>query len=106
MNRVCFTLRVEPSKLDEYRAHHQQVWPEMLEALSRAGWHNYSLFLREDGLLVGYFETPGSFDEALAAMSSEPINARWQDLMAPYFEGAGDHADEMMSQMVEVFHLP
>ena len=106
MNRVCFTLCVEPSKLDEYRTHHQQVWPEMLEALSRAGWHNYSLFLRDDGLLVGYFETPGTFDEALAAMSSEPINAEWQDLMAPYFEGGGDHADEMMSQMVEVFHLP
>ncbi len=106
MNRVCFTLRVEPSKLDEYRTHHQQVWPEMLEALSRAGWHNYSLFLRDDGLLVGYFETPGTFDEALAAMSSEPINVEWQDLMAPYFEGGGDHADEMMSQMVEVFHLP
>ena len=23
-----------------------------------AGWHNYSLFLRHDGTLFGYFETP------------------------------------------------
>ena len=106
MNRVCFTLRVKPASLDEYRAHHQRVWPEMLEALSRTGWHNYSLFLRADGLLVGYFETPNSFEDALAAMSSEPINARWQELMAPFFDGGGEHADRMMSQLDEIFHLP
>jgi L-rhamnose mutarotase len=106
MNRVCFTLRVKPSMLEEYRQQHQRVWPEMLEALSRTGWHNYSLFLEADGMLVGYFETPGSLEEAVEAMSTEPINARWQDLMAPYFEGSGDHADQMMRRLDEVFHLP
>ena len=39
-------------------------------------------------------------------MSSEPINTRWQELMAPFFEGSGDHADEMMRQIDEIFHLP
>ena len=28
----------------------------MLDALRRTGWRNYSLFLREDGLLIGYLE--------------------------------------------------
>ena len=65
MNRVCFTLRVKPTVLEEYKAHHEQVWPEMLDALRRTGWHNYSLFLDDDGLLVGYFETPGTFEECL-----------------------------------------
>jgi L-rhamnose mutarotase len=31
----------------------------MLEALSRSGWHNYSLFMRADGTLFGYFEGTG-----------------------------------------------
>ncbi len=106
MNRVCFTLRVKPTVLEEYKAHHEQVWPEMLDALRRAGWHNYSLFLDDDGLLVGYFETTGTFEECLAAMSTEPINARWQELMSPYFEGSGEHADHMMRQLSQVFHLP
>ena len=35
MNRYCFTLRVRPDRLSEYRARHQAVWPEMLEALAR-----------------------------------------------------------------------
>jgi L-rhamnose mutarotase len=46
-----------------------RVWPEMLDALRDAGWHNYSLFLREDGLLFGYFETPVDLATAQQAMA-------------------------------------
>merc|ERR1712166_559737 len=54
----------------------------MLQALSRTGWTNYSLFLAEDGLLVGYVETPD-------------------------FEALGDaKADESMAPIEEIFHLP
>jgi L-rhamnose mutarotase len=105
MNRVGFTLRVKPELIDEYRRHHTQVWPEMLDALRRTGWHNYSLFLRDDGTLFGYVELPGTFAEALAAMDAEPINARWQALMAPYFEGDGSAPDQQMQTLEEVFHL-
>jgi len=106
MQRIGFLLKVRQDKIDEYKAHHKAVWPEMLDALRRTGWHNYSLFMRPDGLLFGYFETPESFEAALEGMSAEEVNARWQDFMAPYFEGVGDtHADEMMVTLEEVFHL-
>ena len=106
MKRVGFLLKVKPDKIDEYKAHHERVWPEMLEALRRTGWHNYSLFMRPDGMLFGYFETPNSFQSALDGMAGEAINQKWQDFMAPYFEGlGGTHADQMMEELVEVFHL-
>ena len=106
MQRVGFLLKVKPDKLAEYTARHQAVWPEMLAALRRAGWHNYSLFLREDGLLFGYFETPENFQAALAAMATEEINAKWQADMAPFFENlSGAQADQSMLQLAEVFHL-
>ena len=54
MKRVCFVLQVKPDRLDEYKWRHRAVWLEMLDALRETGWNNYSLFLREDGLLVGY----------------------------------------------------
>lgn len=57
MQRVCFLLKVREDRIAEYRARHAAVWPEMRAALSATGWHNYSLFLRDDGLLVGYLET-------------------------------------------------
>lgn len=106
MKRIGFLLQVKPEKIPEYKARHQAVWPEMLDALRRTGWHNYSLFMREDGLLFGYFETPESFQAALDGMTREEINARWQDTMAPFFENlAGAHADQSMVELQEVFHL-
>ena len=77
----------------------------MLDALRAHGWHNYSLFLREDGTLFGYFETPGSFADARQGMAGEAVNALWQKEMAPFFEGTGEAADRMMGELVEVFHL-
>ncbi|MBN1811174.1 MAG: L-rhamnose mutarotase [Anaerolineae bacterium] len=105
MRRVGFLLKVKEDMLDEYKERHEAVWPEMLDALCRTGWHNYSLFMREDGLLFGYFEAAESFQASLDGMAEEEINAKWQDAMAPFFEGTGDHADRMMVELEEVFHL-
>ncbi|MGH9720516.1 MAG: L-rhamnose mutarotase [Bryobacteraceae bacterium] len=103
--RVCFCLQVKPEKLEEYRERHDAVWPEMQDALRRTGWHNYSLFLREDGLLIGYVETP-DFERALAEMAKTGVNRRWQEWMAPFFQGIpGRKADEQMQVIPEVFHL-
>ena len=106
MKRIGFLLKVKPDKIEEYKLRHQAIWPEMLAALRRTGWHNYSLFLREDGLLFGYFETPESLQAAQAGMSHEAINTQWQDLMAPFFENlTGAQADQSMVELEEVFHL-
>src|SRR3954471_2344300 len=85
LERVCFELRVRADRLDEYRERHRAVWPEMLAALRDAGWTNYSLFLREDGMLIGYCETD-DFEAAQRAMEATEVNARWQAEMAPLFE--------------------
>lgn len=105
MRRVGFVLQVKKDKLDEYKQHHQAVWAEMLDALRRTGWHNYSLFLRDDGLLFGYFEAAESFQASLAGMAREEINAKWQAFMAPYFEALAGRPDENMIELEEVFHL-
>lgn len=104
MTRVGFVLKVKLDMIDEYKRRHREVWPEMLDALTRTGWHNYTLFMRDDGLLFGYVEAVGTLAEALEGMSKEEVNARWQAEMAPFFEGSGE-ADRMMEELVEVFHL-
>jgi len=103
--RVCFQLQVRKDRIDEYKARHQAVWPEMLDALRQTGWSNYSLFLREDGLLIGYLET-ADFDRALAGMAILEVNDRWQDEMKGFFEDPqGRPADRQMELFEEVFHL-
>ncbi len=106
MKRVGFLLKVREDRIEEYKAHHRAVWPDMLDALRRNGWHNYSLYMRNDGLMFGYFETEESFAIALEGMSNEDVNRRWQDMMSPFFEiPDGAHPDEMMVELEEVFHL-
>ncbi|WP_228386256.1 L-rhamnose mutarotase [Ornithinicoccus halotolerans] len=103
--RVCFQLQVRPDRIEEYKERHRQVWPEMQQALRETGWHNYSLFLREDGLLIGYFETP-SLPDAVAGMAAREVNARWQAEMAAFFEDLdGATPDTGFLRLEEVFHL-
>jgi L-rhamnose mutarotase len=91
--------------VEEYRARHAQVWPELQEALRETGWKNYSLFLRADGTLVGYLETE-DFDRCCAAMKEHPVNARWQAEMTPFFENLGSLGpDDHMQPLPEIFHL-
>ncbi|HWM17119.1 MAG TPA: L-rhamnose mutarotase [Microbacterium sp.] len=102
--RVCFQLQVKPDRIAEYRARHAAVWPDMLQALKAAGWNNYSLFLRDDGLLIGYVETP-SITDAQAAMAQTEVNTRWQAEMGEFFVDLDAPPDEGFVRLTEVFHL-
>ena len=118
MERVCFLARIRPGRLEEYRERHTNVWPEMREALREAGWGNYSLFLTDDGLLVGYLETD-DYQAALDAMAATDVNTRWQAEMAEYFMNAtavagaagagsdtdGGPPDRSFLRIAEIFHL-
>jgi len=76
-------------RLEKYKEYHRNVWPEQPEALSRTGWHTYTLFLRANGMLFGYVEVPDTFEAALAGMAKEEVNLKWQEMMKPYFEALG-----------------
>jgi L-rhamnose mutarotase len=104
MERVCFQLQVKPDRISEYTRRHAAVWPEMLQALTATGWRNYSLFLRDDGLLIGYFETE-SLQVALAGMAATDANARWQAEMGEFFEDLDGAPDEGFLRLAEIFHL-
>jgi L-rhamnose mutarotase len=103
--RVCFVLQVKPDRLDEYRRRHAAVWPDMIAALQRSGWHNYSLFLTPRGELIGYLEAD-DFRLAQMKMWDEPVNARWQAEMKDFFvENNGKDPDQLMSPLDLVFHI-
>ena len=103
MPRVCFTLQVRQDRMAEYVERHAAVWPEMLRALHDTGWHDYSLFLRDDGLLVGYLVTD-DLTAAQAGMARTDVNARWQAEMAEFFDELDLPPDPGFRQLTEVFH--
>jgi L-rhamnose mutarotase len=82
--RSAFVLRIRPDRVDDYVEAHRGVWPEMLDALRRAGMRNYSIF-RAGNEVFGYFEAD---DVASAAryLDAQEVNSRWQDHMAELLE--------------------
>jgi L-rhamnose mutarotase len=104
LHRVCFQLQVRPERIAEYRQRHAEVWPEMLQALKDTGWNNYSLFLRADGLLIGYLETP-DLAAAQAGMAATEVNGRWQAEMGEFFADLEVAPDTGFMTLTEVFNL-
>ncbi len=102
--RVCFQLQVDAARLDEYRERHAAVWPGMLRAIEASGRHNYSLFLRADGLLIGYYETDDDV-ASQAALEADPRTAAWEAEMAEFFVALDGRPDQGAPRLAEVFHL-
>ena len=104
MERVCFQLQVDPARLDEYRERHAAVWPSMLSAIEASGRRNYSLFLRDDGLLIGYYETDDDA-AAQAALAANPATAPWEAEMAGFFVSLEGRPDQSASRIPEIFNM-
>lgn len=101
--RICFTLRVRPDRLDEYIRRHSPVRPEMLAEIAAAGRRNYSLFLADQGLLVGYYETDDD-EAARAYLAASAVATAWESEMAPFFVAVDERADGT-PPLTEVFNL-
>ena len=104
MSRVCFQLQVKPDRLAEYTQRHAEVWPEMLRAIEQAGRRNYSLFLRPDGLLIGYYETDDD-QAAQLALDADPRTAAWEAQMSDFFVSLDGRPDQGAERLTEVFNL-
>ena len=104
VERVCFQLQADPARLNEYRDRHAAVWPDMLRAIEASGRRNYSLFLRDDGLLIGYYETDDD-TASQAALEADPRTAAWESEMAEFFVALDGRPDQGAPRLAEVFHL-
>ena len=82
--RSAFVLHVRPDRLDEYVEAHENVWPEMLDALTGAGIRNYSIYLAGTDVF-GYFEAD-DLEAAGRYLAEQEVCTRWQDAMADLLE--------------------
>ncbi len=104
MERVCFQLQVKPERLAEYRERHAAVWPAMLAAIEASGRRNYSLFVRDDGLLIGYYETNDD-DASQRALDADPRTAPWEAEMGDFFVALEGRPDQSARRLTEIFNL-
>ncbi|HMD18987.1 MAG TPA: L-rhamnose mutarotase [Alloacidobacterium sp.] len=107
MERAAFMLRLKPGMEDAYDESHSHVWPEMLALLKSAGISEYSIFRRDD-LLILSLRLEDDFETTWRKIENDPVNLKWQQAMSPYFRPLEDdlRPGERFPMLREVFYLP
>lgn len=104
MPRIAFRLRIKAGKELEYDEAHKNVWPGLLAKLKAVGISDYSIFRRDQDLVL--VMQVDDFDAAWKALDQDPTNLKWQEQMARLFEPVpGIRPGERFATMKEVFRL-
>jgi L-rhamnose mutarotase len=104
MPRVAFRLRIRTGKEAQYDEAHKHVWPTLLAKLKEVGISDYSIFRRDQDLIL--VMQVKDFDAAWNTLDEDPTNLKWQQEMAPLFEPlSGIKPGERFAMMKEVFRL-
>ncbi len=96
-------MKLESGYEQEYKRRHDEIWPEMLQALRNAGIHNYSIFLSSEQLFA-YLEVE-DFDRMVKTLATDPTNARWQASMQSLIEVPVDAQTKFAPILAEMFHM-
>ena len=79
MERIAFHLLLNPGMQEEYKRLHDEIWPELLDLMTRAGISNYTIWNTGEHLF-GYHEVQDrKFADELCANS--PISHKWSQAM-------------------------
>ena len=76
MQKVGFKLFLkDDASIEEYKKRHDEIWPEMLEVLDKAGIKNYSIW-NSGRELFGYYECENT-EKADRVQSESDVVAKW-----------------------------
>lgn len=102
-HRVCFSLHLPASNVEEYRRRHDDLWPELRDAIRAQGGHNYSIFALPDvDRVVGYVEVDDL--DRWNGGGESAITLAWWRHMADLMPTNADDSP-IQAPIVEVFHL-
>lgn len=103
MYRNAFKMKLKSGFIEEYKKRHEEIWPELEEALTKAGIHDYSIFLDEEtNILFAVQKLEDDFDgEALRELS---IMRKWWNYMKDIMEVNPDNSP-MEKPLEEVFYM-
>ncbi|KQU62067.1 L-rhamnose mutarotase [Sphingomonas sp. Leaf339] len=103
MSTHAFRMQLKPGTIAEYRRRHDEIWPELAEAISAAGIHDYSIFLDEETLSL-FAVLKRRDDHTSDQLPHQPVMRRWWDYMAELMVVEPDNKP-VEWPLVPLFHL-
>ncbi len=104
MERYAWKGYIKNGTLEEYKRRHDEIWPEMVELLKRAGICNYTIF-NVGNELFGYYECENGIEYASKVQRESDIVAKWDEYMQDILELKKDEETGAQDKLVEVFRL-
>ena len=83
MEHVAFVIRVKEGQEEEYIRRHENVWPEVLAGMKRAGFHSMRIF--KSGLDLFVYVEVEDYGKASRILDGDPDSRRWEEYMSPSF---------------------
>ncbi|MEY3098144.1 MAG: hypothetical protein RL647_1734 [Bacteroidota bacterium] len=82
---LALDLKNDPQLIAQYEAHHQAVWPEILESIKASGIIECNIYRIENRLTMTLLTTDEfDFQQKAIADAQNPIVQEWENLMWTY----------------------
>lgn len=103
MKKVAFKMQLKPGKEEEYKRRHDEIWPELRDALKDAGIYDYTIFLEQES---GSLFAVQMLEEGHKAVSLPdlPVMKKWWNYMKDLMEVHPDNSP-VTTTLTEVFHM-
>jgi len=85
MSTHAFRMKLKPGTSEEYRRRHDELWPDLAQALRDAGIYDYSIFLDEETLHL-FAVLKVQPNDRREELPQQPVMQRWWDYMADLME--------------------
>ncbi len=101
--RIAFRMKVHPGKIAEYKKRHDELWPDLADALRAAGISDYSIWHdpETDYLFATLIRTD---DHTMADLPRTEANKRWWAFMSDIMD-YNDDGTPTVVPLAGVFHL-
>lgn len=101
--RIAFRMVLNPGQAAEYKRRHDDIWPELSQALRDAGVSDYSIWL--DPETNHLFATLiRSDDHSMDSLPQTEVNRRWWDFMSDIMQ-YDVHNEPLVVPLRQVFHM-
>ncbi|KXI27575.1 L-rhamnose mutarotase [Paraglaciecola hydrolytica] len=103
MEKIAFVMQLNPGCEAEYKKRHDEIWPELVEELKRAGVEDYSIFLHPQTLqLFGVLWRTD--DHSMNDLPATAVMKRWWAYMGDIMQANPDNSPVAVD-LNHVFHL-
>jgi len=103
MEKIAFVMQLNQGCEAEYEKRHDEIWPELVSELKKAGIEDYSIFLHPDTLQL-FAVLKRKPDHTMDDLPATQVMQKWWAYMGDIMQANPDNSP-VVTPLNQVFHL-